>query len=434
MKKSVALMFITASILIDLCAGEISAPPAKAVIEIWVWGGPSQLETFDPKPNAPKEYNNGYKAIPTNVPGIEISEMLPHLAKHADKYTIIRTMTHRHNGHETASYLMQTGREPGAGKVFPAIGALVAFYKSQNYKGDLPPYIILTKPKGRFAEEGFLGEKYKPLVTGGNPNAARFSVDGITPPGNLSSKDIEMQFDALAKFDQFGAGFKIPALESYTAAGLEAEKKMKGSAAKAFDLSLESDEVRNRYGRNEFGQACLTARRLIEAGVPYVTINAQGWDSHKKHFESMKKRTAEMDQAFAALLEDLAARGLLDTTIVWWSGEFGRTPKIQWEAPWNGGRNHYAYCFSAVVAGGGFQGGKVIGVSDEVAGKVISRPVAPQDLLGSILERCGIDPDSKFPEFTGVNEPLLPKESSSGRLREIYPLPGKKSPAAGGDK
>ena len=420
MKKLFTLTLITLSIF-SLSAQKNSAPPAKAVIEIWVWGGPSQLETFDPKPKAGKEYNNGLKAIPTNVPGIEISEMLPNLAKHADKYAIIRTMTHRHNGHETASYLMQTGREPGAGKVFPAIGAMVAFYKSQNYKGDLPPYIVLTKPKGRFAEEGFLGEKYKPLVTGGNPNAHRFSVDGITPPGNLKQSIIDLQFDALKQFDRFGDGYNIPELAQFDLAGNEAVKKMKGSAAKAFDLSLESNEMRAKYGRNEFGQACLVARRLVEAGVPYVTLNAQGWDSHKKHFESMKKRTAEMDQALAALLEDLTAKGLLKTTIVWWSGEFGRTPRIQWEAPWNGGRNHYAQCFSAMIAGGGFKGGKVIGVSDAVAGKVVTRPVAPQDLLGSILERCGIDPDSKFPTFTGVDEPLLPKESSAGRLREIYP-------------
>ena len=139
----------------------------------------------------------------------------------------------------------------------------------------------------------------------------------------------------------------------------------------------------------------------------------------------------EVPKSVAALLEDLAEKKLLQTTIVWWSGEFGRTPKIQWEAPWNGGRNHYANCFSAMIAGGEFKGGKVIGVSDAVAGKVVSRPVAPQDLLGSILERCGIDPDSKFPGFTGVNEPLLPKESKAGRLREIYPekaekLKGKK--------
>lgn len=396
---------------------------AKSVIEIWVWGGPSQLETFDPKPDAPKEYNNGLKAIPTNVKGVEIGELLPKLAQQADKFSIIRTMTHRHNGHETASYLMQTGREPGAGKVFPAIGAMVALHKAKDYKGDLPPYIVLTKPKGRFAEEGFLGEKFKPLVTGGNPNAQRFSVDGITPPGKLSKTDIEMQFDILKNMDSFQNAAKgnVKCLKDFDDAGVIAEKKMNGSAAKVFDLSLESDEMRNRYGRNEFGQACLVARRLVEAGVPYITINAQGWDSHKKHFETMKKKTAEMDQAFAALLEDLAQKDLLKSTIVWWSGEFGRTPKIQWEAPWNGGRNHYARCFSSVVAGGGFVGGKVVGVSDETASKPAVRPVAPQDLLGSILERCGIDPDSKFPAFTGVDAPLLPPESKEGRLRELYP-------------
>ena len=404
-----------------LSAQEI--PHAKSVIEIWIWGGPSQLETFDPKPDAPKEYNNSLKAIPTNVPGIQISEMLPKLARQADKYAIIRSMTHRHNGHETASYLMQTGREPGSGKVFPAIGAIVAMYKGKDYKGDLPPYVILTKPKGRFAEEGFLGEKYKPLVTGGSPNAAKFSVDGITPPGNLSKADIDLRFSMMQKFDTFGKAAKntIPELLEFDSAGKTAKKKMSGSAAQVFDLSQEPDAVRDLYGRNDFGQSCLVARRLVQAGVPYITINAQGWDSHKKHFEVMKNKTAEMDQAVAALLLDLKEKGLLDTTIVWWSGEFGKTPKILWDAPWNGGRNHYAKCFSAMIAGGGFKGGKVIGESDSVAGTVVSRPVAPQDLLGSILERCGIDPDSKFPAFTGVDAPLLPKESAAGRLREIYP-------------
>ena len=235
-----------------------------------------------------------------------------------------------------------------------------------------------------------------------------------------------MQFEALEQFDSFGkfSSTYNPQVNLFDRAGEDARKKMSGSAAKVFDLSTESEETRNRYGRNDFGQACLVARKLVEAGVPYITINAQGWDSHKKHFETMKKKTAEMDQAVAALLEDLAEKKLLDTTIVWWSGEFGRTPEIQWDAPWNGGRNHYAKCFSAIIAGGGFQGGKVIGVSDSVAGTVVKRPVAPQDLLGSILERCGIDPDSKFPEFTGVDAPLLPKESAAGRLREIYPRKG----------
>ena len=172
---------------------------AKSVIEIWVWGGPSQLETFDPKPNAPKDYNGGYKAIPTNIPGIEISEFWPQMAKIADKYSIIRSMTHPHRGHETATYLMQTGRNPGGGKVFPAIGAVIAMFKRNEYKGDIPPYVILTIPKGRFSEVGFLGEEYNPLVTGGNPNAAQFIVEEFKGPAEFRIDITEIVNNALAQ-------------------------------------------------------------------------------------------------------------------------------------------------------------------------------------------------------------------------------------------
>lgn len=396
--------------------------PAKSVIEIWVWGGPSQLETVDPKPLADKAYNNGLKAIPTNVPGIEIGELLPKLAQHADKYSIIRSMTHGQNGHEIATYLMQTGREPGGGRVFPAIGAVIAMFKSKDYHGDIPPYVILTVPKGRFSEIGFLSEQFSPLVTGGNPNSAQFTVDGITPPGGLSAEAQETRFNLAESLDTFGrvAQDRFKVLQAFDQAGTEARTIMSGNAAKVFDLSQETPEMRERYGRNTFGQSCLTARRLVEAGVPYITLNAQGWDSHKKHFETMKQKTAEMDQGVAALLEDLKEKGLLDTTLVWWTGEFGRTPKISWEPPWNGGRGHYAKCFSALVAGGGFQGGKVIGESDETASTVISRPVAPQDLLGSIYELCGIDPDGPLPNHIGFETSILPPESKAGRLRELY--------------
>lgn len=397
-----------------------SGAPARSVIEIWVWGGPSQLETFDPKPKASRDYNNGLKAIPTNVRGIEIGEMLPKLAQQADKYSIIRTMTHPQNGHETATYLMQTGREPGGGMVFPAIGTVIAMFKSKEYHGDIPPYVILTVPKGRFSEIGFLDEQYAPLVTGGNPNANTFEVDGIVPPGGLSKEANRKRFELLAQLDRFDPDGALPESRAFLAAGKAARALLEGDAAKVFDLSLESKEMRDRYGRNSFGQACLAARRLVEAGVPYVTINAQGWDSHKRHFETMAQRTKEMDQAFAALLEDLAEKKLLDTTLVWWSGEFGRTPKIDWNPPWNGGRNHFARCFSAVVAGGGFQGGKVVGESDATASNVVQRPVAPQDLLGSIYELCGIDPDGMLPNPRNLPVTILPPESSAGRLREIY--------------
>jgi uncharacterized protein (DUF1501 family) len=163
------------------------------------------------------------------------------------------------------------------------------------------------------------------------------------------------------------------------------------------------------------------ARRLVEAGVPYVTINYKGWDTHKRHFQIMNQKLPEMDKAMSALLQDLAARGLLDTTIVWWSGEFGRTPKVQWEPPWNGGRGHYGDCFSALLAGGGFKGGHVVGASDAQGEHVVERPVAPRDLLAGIYERLGIDPDGPLPNEAGVDATVLPASKGDGRLKEIMP-------------
>ena len=393
--------------------------PAKSVIELWLWGGPSQLETFDPKPDAPADYNNGLKAIPTNVPGLAIHEWWPSLAACGHLYSVIRSMTHPHFGHETATYLMQTGRNPGGGDVFPAIGTVTAMMKTRDktYRGDLPPAVILTAAKGRFSEVGFLGDRYAPLVTGGNPNAARFVVDGIVPPGGLSPDEMARRFDLLRMVDGFGDAARFG---DFIAAGEQARRVIEGSAAKTFDLAQEPPETRERYGRTQIGQSLLAARRLVEYGVPYITVNMSGWDSHKRHFETMKNRTAETDRALAALLTDLADRRLLGTTVVWASGEFGRTTKIDRDPPWNGGRNHYPTCFSALVAGGGFKGGCVVGKSDETASRVVARPVTPVDLLGSIYERCGIDPDGEMPNDVGKKLTILPPQSEHGRLKEIY--------------
>ena len=396
---------------------------AKSVVEIWLWGGPSQLETFDPKPNAPRDFNGGLKAIPTNVPGMEVHEWWPELAKCADLYSIIRTMTHRHNGHESATYLMQTGRLPGGGEICPAIGAVISQAKRGSYGGELPPYVILTSAKGRFSEVGFLGADAAPLVTGGQPNSARFVVDGIVPPAGVTPEIAKRRFEMLAEIDAWrpSEGSPNAALAAaFDAAGAEARRIAEGDAAKVFDLSLESAETRDRYGRTTVGQSLLVARRLVEYGVPYVTFNHPGWDSHKRHFETMKRRSAETDVAVAAFLSDLKERGLLESTVVWMGGEFGRTPKVGWEPPWNGGRNHFASCFSMLVAGGGFKGGCVVGQSDETASKPVSRPVSPQDFLGSVYELCGIDPDGPLPNRQGKKMTVLPPQSEAGRLREIY--------------
>ncbi|MBR7131398.1 MAG: DUF1501 domain-containing protein [Lentisphaeria bacterium] len=395
--------------------------PAKSVIEIWVWGGPSHIETFDPKPGAGKAYNGGYGDIPTNVKGIRISEFLPKLAQQADKYSIIRSMCHRTNGHETATYLMQTGRMPGDGITYPAIGAVIAMLKSGSYKGKLPPYIALTTNKGRFSENGFLSDRFKPLATGSNPNLPQFLVDGFVTPGASDAGHIARRAQYAAELDTFSRAVSgCRELQEFEKSASEANAIITGGAAKAFDLNLESEAMRNRYGRTRFGQCCLAARRLVEAGVPYITINAQGWDTHKKHFEAMQKLGPEFDQGFSALLEDLQEKKLLDTTLIWCTGEFGRTPKVEYHEPWNGGRNHFCHCFSTVVAGGGFAGGRVLGASNATGERPAERPVSPVDLLWSIYELAGIDPAQKLPNPRNFDLTILPPSGGKNKIKELY--------------
>ena len=249
-------------------------------------------------------------------------------------------------------------------------------------------------------------------------------VDGFVSPGNITQDQTDRRLRLAATLDTFGILLPDnPGLKAFDKAGKDAEAVLQGDAAKAFDLSLESREMRDKYGRNPLGQALLAARRLVQAGVPYITINASGWDSHKRHFETMKQRTAEMDQGFAALLEDLSEKKLLDTTLVWWSGEFGRTPKIDWQEPWNGGRNHYGQCFTTVVAGGGFAGGRVLGESDERGENPSKRPVHPVDLLWSIYELSGIDPAGKLPNPRGLDLTILPPDGGKNKIRELYKNP-----------
>ena len=395
-------------------------PRAKSVIQIWMWGGPSHIDTFDPKPDAGNDYCGPLKSpIASNVDGIRIGELLPLLAKQADKYAIIRSMTHGDNAHETASYLVQTGHAPGR-LVYPSLGAVVSLLKGyqHGYKGTVPPYIVLTRPQGRFSEAGFLGPLYKPFSTGGDPANNPFVVEGIIAKG-ITDKRQEARRKLLETLDTLGnAAPSNPHFQKFDQCEEQAYEMMFGQARKLFDLSTENDQLRDRYGRNTFGQSCLMARRLVEHGVPYITINYNGWDTHKQHFETMRRKLPEMDAGFATLLEDLSDRGLLDSTIVWWGGEFGRGPKVQWESPWNGGRSHYGKCFSSVVAGGGFKGGRVVGASDSKGMEVAERAVRPEELLASMCTLLGIDPDGPLPNPLGQELKVMPR-SDGGLLEEI---------------
>jgi len=410
-----------------LCADTAPAGPAKAVIQIWLWGGPSHIDTFDPKPGAGASFCGPLnKTIPTNVDGIHVGQLLPLLAQQADKYSIIRSMTHGVNGHETASYITQTGHTPGGKRiVYPAVGAVASMIKGfeSGYRGEVPPYVVMTRPLGRFSESGFLGLKYKPFVTGGDPNRRPFAVEGIVQEGISRERQLARRA-LLDQLDSLGRAMPDdPRFRRCDKDEKKAYEMILGDAGKVFDLSTESDAVRDRYGRSKFGQSCLAARRLVESGVPYVAINYEGWDTHKRHFEAMGRKLPEMDRGMSALLEDLAQRGLLDSTIVWWGGEFGRTPRVQWDAPWNGGRGHFGACFSHVLAGGGFAGGRVVGASDETAENVVQRPVHPRELIASIYQQLGIDPDGPMPNAGGLKVPVLPPAPegvpNKGRLHEL---------------
>jgi hypothetical protein len=406
-----------------------ATPPgakAKAVIQIWMWGGPSHLDTFDPKPEAGPDYCGPLgKPIPTNVDGIRIGELLPQLARLADRYAILRSLTHGINAHETAAYLVQTGRPPGGREVYPCAGAVVSLFKGYDagYRGLLPPYFVLTRPQGRFSEAGFLGSRYKPFTTGGDPARTPFAVEGIVAP-NLTRARQESRRALLGELDTFGrAHVGHPELTAFQRSGDAAYEMILGDGARVFDLSTEKDDLRDRYGRTTFGQACLMARRLVEGGVPYVTINSEGWDTHKQHFQAMRRKLPELDRGMATLLQDLADRGLLDSTIVWWSGEFGRTPRVQNESPWNGGRGHFGRVFSAVVAGGGFRGGRVVGASNATGEEVQERPVYPVDVIAAMYELLGIDGNARLPHPQGLVTRVLPSSAdgvpSGGRLSEI---------------
>jgi hypothetical protein len=403
-----------------------AATKAKAVIQVWMWGGPPHLDTFDPKPEAGYDFCGPFRQpIETNVAGIRVGQLLPRLAQQADKYSLIRSVTHGNNGHETAAYIVQTGRESGGRLAFPSIGALVSRFMGQEggYVGLVPPYVVLTQPQGRFDEAGFLGPRYKPFATGGDPNAQRFIVEGVVA-GNITDERQRSRRDLLHSLDTLRAALpNDPQAAKLAACETNAYDLILGDAGKLFDLSQETDELRQQYGRNTFGQSCLAARRLVAAGVPYVTINYGGWDTHKQNFEAMGWKLPELDAGLATLLQDLADRGLLESTIVWCCGEFGRTPRVAWEAPWGGGRHHYGQCFSALVAGGGFRGGQVVGASDATGEQVAERPVSAQDLLGSICQLLGIDPEGPMPNPRGLEVKVMAAEQTAaqggGRLAEI---------------
>ena len=413
-------VYLTLTILLAIIFGA-NAQRAKSVILVYLDGGPAQTDTFDPKPEAGRTYTGSYtKVAKTNVEGIEIGAKLPLLATMADKYSLVRSLTHGSNAHETGHYAMITGDTSGGAVVYPSFGAVISYMKKDTYKGILPCYISVTSANSRFNEGGFLGNEYKSFDTGGAPEKKAYEVEGLINKF-VDRERMNKRMALLEKFET--QPMDKQEIDSLRAINMEF---MWGESREIFNLANEPDSVRQRYGKTRIGQSCLVARKLVEAGVPFVNVRTTGWDTHKKHFQYMDSMLPNLDKALSALIADLDQRGLLDSTIVLCGGEFGRTPKVLWEAPWNGGRAHYGKTFSYLVAGGGFQGGKVLGKTDRTGENVAERPVAPCDLIGTVYLLMGIDPYGTLPHVSEGNLPILPslldKKKSYGLLYEIIEI------------
>ncbi len=359
---------------------------AKSVIHIYLQGGVSAQESWDPKPLSPIEYRGELRAIDTKLSGVQFSELLPKVAQVADKLTVIRSLTHGEAAHERGQHNMMTGYRPSPALQYPSFGSVVSH--EFGPRKDLPPYISIPSEPNPYAGSGYLSSAYAPFAVGDDPARAQFKVRDLNLPGNVDQQRYEHRLAALEVVnEQFNQRAASDAVSSMNAFYQRAFDLIGSPAAReAFDMSKESGKMKDRYGRNQAGQRMLLARRLVEAGARFVTLSYGGWDHHVKITASMKRLMPAFDQGFAALLGDLDERGLLDDTIVMVSSEFGRTPKINKDA----GRDHWSMVFSIAVAGGGFKRGAVVGSSGATANEPEETPVTPEDLATTLYHQLGI--------------------------------------------
>ncbi|MCS6850360.1 MAG: DUF1501 domain-containing protein [Gemmataceae bacterium] len=375
---------------------------AKSVILVWLPGGPATIDMWDLKPNAPEGIRGQFKPIPTNVPGIEICEHLPRMAKIADKYTIVRSLHHTVPSHGVAATWMTTGNKPTPALQYPSLGSLAA--RLLPVPKGAPAYVTFGSGNS-IGQAGYLGTAYNPFVVEGSSGGrGGLRVRGITLPTGFSLEELEDRDRLLQGFD---AGFRALDKAADLADGLDAFHKqaieiLRSDRTKvAFDLSKEPASVRERYGNTPSGQAALAARRLVEAGVRFVTLSTGSWDTHQSNFETLKNRNLPpLDQLLSALIEDLDSKGLLESTIVYCAGEFGRTPKINSRGS-QPGRDHWARSMAVVLAGGGFKRGYVHGSTDSQGMAPASEPCTPDDIAATIFSCLGIDPHSELMTSTG---------------------------------
>lgn len=381
---------------------------AKSVILIFNGGAPSHIDLWDPKPDATSEIRGIFSPIKTNVPGVHISELLPRMAQRMDKVALIRSVHHEHTSHNSGMYWSTAGRPYRIDSTLinpsrtdlPGVGTLVGWLAQRDgFSHAVPPYVITPFPHcdskayitpGQFG--GCLGTRYDPFVLDDDPNAKGFTVRNMARDASLTPERLQERLGLLQDLSASASPIVAPQAGDIDIFNQQAASLLQsGKAAEAFDLSKEPDAVRERYGRHSWGQSHLLARRLVEAGTRFVTtVNGPSitWDTHKDNFNALKNRLVPpMEQAYAALLDDLDERGLLDSTLVVWMGEFGRTPKINVDA----GRDHWPGCYSVLLAGGGIRGGQVIGSSDSTGAFPKDRPTTPAEIHATIYAALGYD-------------------------------------------
>jgi Protein of unknown function (DUF1501) len=383
----------------------------RSCILLWMAGGPSQMDTFDLKPG---QANGGpFQEIDTGAPGIKISEHLPQLARQMKHLAVLRSMRTREGDHGRATSHLRTGYLPQGAIRFPSLGALVS-NELADAAADLPGFISVM-PQGAFAQSavaaGFLGPRHAPLVVGSSGGMLKVEdLKASSVSAERSRERLELLREMEAPFLRSRPGIGTA---SHVTAYDRAVRLQRASAARAFDLSKEKEALRDKYGRSLFGQGCLLARRLVERDVPFVELTLGGWDTHDNNFEQVKSLCGVLDPAWATLVEDLKDHGLLDSTLVVWMGEFGRTPGIN---PRNG-RDHYPSAWSMVLGGGGIKGGQAVGRTSKDGSSVEDRPVTAPDLIATVCLALGLDP--KKQNLSNVNRPIRLADPSAEPVREV---------------
>ncbi len=378
--------------------GASSRQPINCIL-LWMGGGPSHIDSFDPKPDAPAEIRGEFGSIPTTEPGVHFTELLPRLARRLDRFSVLRSVTSPENGHERATHYLLSGYPFTPAVEYPAYGSVVT--REHGGRNEMPPYVLLGSHPFGYGGAGYMGDRYNPFTIKDDPSRSSFRVRDVSLPNGFSIDRVERRRSILQEIDAFQRQVEAAEVRTMESFYEKAYALVSSPRAKrAFDLDLESPRVRDRYGHSRLGQSCLLARRLVESGVRFVTINSGGWDTHQNNFKSLASRLPEVDVAYSALLDDLLARGLLDTTLVVWMGEFGRTPKVNPSA----GRDHWGRAMVVTMGGGGVRCGQVIGKTNERAEEPVDRPIRVEDVAATIYRALGVDFAKEY--ITPQNRPV----------------------------